>query len=146
MKGISNTMFLILLASLSVSITYVMYVFLTGTVSSASQAGTQISDNALSSLSSCIRIESVSGSRAFVRNCGEGYLTSSTLGMYIGETPLGFSMIPASIAEGETAIVTLYDLSSVSAGTHMLRATGPKASGEILVEAYGSPISLRILD
>ena len=146
MKGVSNILILILLAMLSVSITYMVYVFLIETTSSTTQSGTQITDSALSSFSSCIRIESVSGNKAFLRNCGEGVVTQSSLGMYMDEIALSFIMSPASISEDSTATVTLTSLASVDIGMHTLRATSPKASGQITVEAYGSPVSLRTVD
>jgi hypothetical protein len=146
MRGISTAIFLIMFLMISVSITYLLYISLTSTFSSVEQAGSDTSDQTLSSMSSCIRVESVSDSRLFVRNCGEGYVTEQNLGIYIDETYAGFSMIPSSLSEGDTGTVTLTDISSLSPGKYRLRVTSPRASSEISVEAYGAPISLRMVD
>jgi hypothetical protein len=146
MRGISTAIFLVLFLMISVSITYLLYISLTKTFSSAEQAGSDTSDQTLSSMSSCIRVESASDTRLFVRNCGEGYVTEQNLGVYIDEAYAGFTMSPTSLSDGDTGTVTLTDISSLSPGNHRLRVTSPKASSEISVEAYGSPISLRMVD
>jgi archaellum component FlaF (FlaF/FlaG flagellin family) len=146
MRGISTAIFMILFLMVSISITYMLYISLAGTFSQAQQTGSDASDQTLMSISSCIRAESASDTRIFVRNCGEGHVTQQNLGVYIDETYMGFSMSPSSLSDGETGTVTLNDISGLTIGNHILRITSPRASSEILVEAYGSPISLRMSD
>jgi hypothetical protein len=146
MRGISTPILLIMLVLISVSITYLLYVFLTGTFAELRQNGSDSSDETILSLSSCIRAESASNSNVFVRNCGDGYVTQQTLGVYIDESYMDFSMNPASLSSGDTGTVTLSDISGLEIGRHRLRVTSPKASSEILVEAFGAPISLRTVD
>jgi hypothetical protein len=146
MRGISTAIILVLFLMLSVTIAYLMYVFFTGSFMRLSQAGSDSNDQNLLSLSSCIRVESASGSKLFVRNCGEGVVTQQSIGVYIDESYVSFTMSPASISESETGTVTLNDISGLNLGNHRLRVTSPKASSEISVEAYGAPISLRTVD
>jgi hypothetical protein len=132
MRGVSQIVLILLIlviAMSSISVLWLSFYSIFGKV--ASSGNTSTLGNALSS---CMNIDSVKGNKVYLRNCGDGAVTNSSLRVYFDNAPVNFSMSPLSLGKGETGIITLYGLWGLSIGNYKLKITMPSAEVERYVK------------
>ena len=81
------------------------------------------------SLSSCMKIDSVSANRIYIKNCGNGIINNVSLAIYIDEQQFGYTMNPSPISRGQIGTVQI-DISSLSPGGHNITVTTNSAQAE----------------
>jgi len=135
MKAVTQIIAVIIIISLSIALVALFWIFISGTFTSLTSSGESTVGETLVTISSCMKIESVSGNKVFVKNCGEGSITEDTLNVYLSDIPFNFTMSPTIVGKDEVGTVSLYDLQDLSQGGYLLKVTNPKVITERTVEA-----------
>jgi hypothetical protein len=147
MKGLSQIIGVLLIVIVGISIISTVGFFVFGTFGSLKSSGDSSLNNSLGAMSSCIRIESLSGSNIYIRNCGSGYVTNTTTSAYLDGAPLKVSMSNLSLSRDDIGIMTA-DLTGIALGVHNLRVSNPNYAVDLPIEAYMNAliVSLRKVD
>lgn len=124
MKAISTIIEIIIIIIIVVAIISLLWLFSTILFSSVTQTGTTTITHVTQSMSSCMRIESVSNNNIYLRNCGQDLITNDTLNIYMDDLPISFNMTPSSINPSELAVIAI-PVWRISIGIHNLRITNP---------------------
>ena len=107
MKAISSLLVVIMLVLIVISIVGMSFVFFSGLFSTTTSFATNSTENIVSSMSSCMRVVSVTPNEITIRNCGEGVVESGSLTVFLDDEQISFSMDPVSIGEDEIAILSI---------------------------------------
>ncbi len=89
MRAITPVFSVLLIVVLSVTMVSILWLFMTGALNSLTSTGTSTVSESMTTISSCMKIESVYGNSVSLRNCGNGVITGDTLSVYIDDIPLG---------------------------------------------------------
>jgi hypothetical protein len=135
MRAITPVFSVLLIVILSVALIGFLWLFMIGTFNSLTSSGTSTVGESLTTISSCMKIESAYGNQVSIRNCGKGSITQGTLGAYLDDIPLNVTMSPIVVGEDGVGTVTLSGLWGFNAGRHMLRASNTKVITEVPVDA-----------
>jgi hypothetical protein len=146
MRAITPVFSVLLIMILSVTLLVFFWTFVTGTFNSLKLTGTSTVNESLVTISSCMKIESVSGNQVSLRNCGAGSISQSSLGAYLDDIPLNLTMNPIVIGENEVGTVTLYGLWNFNLGGHTLRMANPRVVTEAPVNAVLPDSTVLALD
>jgi hypothetical protein len=120
MKGISEFVLSLLLILILVSTITIVWLYYYGYLkfiesnSDTSQLG--------ESLSSCMKIDSMSANKIYIKNCGNGVINNVSLAIYIDEQQFAYTMNPSPLAKGQIGTVQI-DASSLSPGGHNITVT-----------------------
>ncbi len=134
MKSFSQIISLILILLITIAIVILLWGFISGTFTSLISSGESTVNETLVTISSCMKIESVSRNKVYVKNCGQGSITNDTLKIYLNNVLLNFTMSPSVVNEDEVGTVSLYNLWELSVGGYLLKVTNPKVITERAVE------------
>ena len=129
-------MTVIIIITITIALMALFWLFISGTYTSLTSSGESTVSGTLVTISSCMKIESVSGNKVYVKNCGEGSVTNDTLKIYLNDVPLNFTMSPTIVSEDEVGTVSLYGLWGLPEGGHLLKVTNPKVITEMAVESF----------
>jgi len=88
MRAITPVFSVLLIIILSVALVGFIWLFFTGTFNSLKSTGTSTVGESLTTISSCMKIESVYGNQVSIRNCGKGIIAMNTLSAYLDDVPL----------------------------------------------------------
>jgi flagellin-like protein len=121
MKGVSAIIAIVLLLVITISMAGFFYLWMQGSLFTTQASGTQQLEKTQESMSSCIKLESSSGSKIYVRNCGVGEIKNTSLSIYVDNTPVKYSL-PGNITEKSVGEITL--LSDIEPGSHGLKISG----------------------
>ena len=136
MKGVSEfieVLIILIIAIASISVVWLFYNSMFGSVTTAEN--THALDE---TLSSCMKIDSVKDNKVYLKNCGDGAVTNSSLRVYFDDAPVNFSMVQESISKGEIGTITLYGLTLWDMETgenHKIKITSPSGKVERFVKA-----------
>jgi len=136
MRAVTPVMTVIMIITLTIGLVALFWLFISGTFTSLLSSGESTVGRTLVTISSCMKIESVSGNKAYVKNCGEGSITNDTLNVYLDDVPLNFILSPTNVGEDEVGTVSLYGLWGLPKGGHLLKVTNPKVITEMAVESF----------
>jgi len=92
MRAITPVFSVLLIIVLSVAVVGFLWLFFTGTFNSLTSTGTSTVGESLTTISSCMKIESVYGNQVSIRNCGKGVIPQDSLKVYLDNVPLDTSM------------------------------------------------------
>ncbi len=95
MKAVSQIITLVIIIVIAISLVTLLWLFISEYYISLTSSGESTINETLIVLSSCMKIDSVSGNKLFLRNCGKGSITEDTLKVYLDEEPVDFSMDPS---------------------------------------------------
>ena len=143
MKGLAEIINVLLIVIVGISLVSIMWLFVFSTFDTLKSSGDSTLNTSVGTLSSCMRIESLSGNNIYIRNCGSGYITNTTISAYLDDMPLKFSMSNISLSKDDIGIMTV-DLTGVALGGHNLRVSNPKFAMDLPVEAYMNPLQLSL--
>ena len=135
MRAITPVFSVLLIVVLSVALVGFLWLFVTGTFNSLKSTGTSTVNESLTTISSCMKIESVSSNQVSIRNCGAGSIAQSSLGVYLDDIPLNLTMNPPVIGKDNVGIVSLSGLWNFNLGGHTLRIANPRVVAEVPVNA-----------
>ena len=119
MKGVSEFVVVLIILIIMIASILVVWLFYNSMFGSVTTSGETSSLG--ETLSSCMKIDSASGNKIYLRNCGSGTIIGSALGIYIDDVPYNFSMNPNSIGKGGFGVINLYNIQNLSLGNHELR-------------------------
>jgi len=97
-------------------------------------------------LSSCMKIDSASNNKIYLKNCGSGVVKSDKINVFIDEEPFEFTMSPNSISKGEIAEITIKNLLGISFGEHKIKITSPSGKTERYLKAVPHESCILALD
>ena len=103
MRAITPVFSTLLIVILSVALVAFLWLFITGTFNSLTFTGTSTVNESMTTISSCMKIESVYGNQVSIRNCGKGVITLGTLSAYLDDVPLNVTVPIKTL--GETSIL-----------------------------------------
>ncbi|NIO44180.1 MAG: hypothetical protein GTN36_01330 [Candidatus Aenigmarchaeota archaeon] len=135
MRAVTPVMSGIIIISLTIALMALFWIFISGSYTYLTSSGESTVARTLLVVSSCMKIESVSGNKVYVKNCGEGSITEDTLKVFLNDIPLNFTMSPTIVEEDEVGTVRLSGLLNFSLGGYLLKVTNPKVITERTVEA-----------
>ncbi len=138
-KGISSVVAVILLLLVSVSLAASTYVFLSSTVSTTEEAGSERVEQITQQLSTCVVIDSVYDNRMSVRNCGTGVVTNQSLFVFVDGNAVNFSMDKTQIIEDESGTVILSGWFNTPLGSHTVKLTSGTAAVTKPVKVIENP-------
>ncbi len=104
MKAISAIIVVVLLLLISISLISVVYVWssaLTGTVTSTTEETTS---ELTKQLSSCLKIDAISGNKIYLRNCGKGVITNKSLNIFLDNEKIKANL-DKTIAEEQQGVL-----------------------------------------
>jgi len=108
MKGVSNIVLLLITIIIVISSISALWLYFSVVLRiTTSTDSTSALGNALSS---CIKIDSTSGNKVYLRNCGSGVVTNSSLRVYLDDILINFSMSPQVLNNSVQGIISLYGL------------------------------------
>lgn len=137
MKGISQIVLMLLILVIAILSISVLWLYFSGLLVNITSSGNTSTPG--NTLSSCMNIDSVKGNTVYLRNCGDGTVTNSSLRVYFDNAPVNFSMSPLSLGKGQIGIITLYGSWDLSAGeNYKLKITTPSAEVERFVKVVYS--------
>jgi hypothetical protein len=137
MLGVSAIVELLLITLLLISLVSLLWFFTSGTVNAIARSGTNQTQRTQEIFSTCMIVDSIHGSTIYLKNCGYGVITNSSLGIYLDDTPLRYTMTPQTIGKGGVGTITA-NLSGVSVGDHVIKITNPNAQ---TVQSVGADYS-----
>jgi flagellin-like protein len=105
-KAITPVIAIVLLLMMTVAAAGFAYVFLKGTQEEVQKGTGESVEYMIKELSSCMSIDSISGNKIYLRNCGKGVITNDSLSFYIDGVPYEHTLT-GSIGEGEVGDVTI---------------------------------------
>lgn len=88
MRAITPVFSVLLIVVLSVALVSFLWLFFTGTFNSLKSSGTSTVGESLTTISSCMKIESVYGNQVSIRNCGKGVVSGDSLKVYLDDIPV----------------------------------------------------------
>jgi len=132
MRGISAVVVIVLLLLISIALISAVYIWATAITTSTTTSGTEQVSELTKQLSSCMRIDAVSGNKIYLRNCGKGVITNESLSVFIDEAKVGHST--ETIGEGKTGEVNVSGLWKFSLGRHNLKITNGATFANALIE------------
>ena len=130
-KAISAIIIVVLLLLISISLISVVYIWSYAMTGTTTEAGTEQITELTKQLSSCLKIDAISGNQIYLRNCGTGIITNESLSVFIDDTKVGHSTL--EIKEKELGTVNISGLWQFS-GEHKLKITNGAASVGALIE------------
>ncbi len=133
MKGVSE--FVIVLIILIIAIASILVVWLFYNSMFGSVVTSEDTSNLGEVLSSCMKIDSVSSNKIYLRNCGTGTVRNDSISVYMDEAPIAFTMNPSSIGKGQVAEIALSGLWGMSFGNHKIRISSKAGEVERYVKA-----------
>lgn len=126
-KGVEAVVAIVLLLMMTVSAAGIAYVWTSSIQKDVQETGTAQTQKLVEQASSCMSIDSVSGRNVYLRNCGDGTITGSSVLVYIDGIPANGSLSPAAISEGDLGIITLSGIWNLAYGKHTLKVTNGQA-------------------
>ncbi len=93
MRAVTPVITGIIIISLSILLVALFWLFIYGTYSSLTSSGESTVGRTLVTISSCMKIESVSRNKVYVKNCGEGVITQDSLKVYFDDIPLNITSV-----------------------------------------------------
>lgn len=137
MRGVSAIVELLLITLLLIALVSLLWLFTSGTIRAITQSGTNQTQRTQEIFSTCMIVDSVHGSTIYLKNCGYGVITNSSLNVYLDDIPLRFNVMPQTISKGGVGTININALSMVgiSIGDHVLKITNPNAQTVQTVEA-----------
>ncbi len=96
-------------------------------------------------VTSCINVESASGNKIYLRNCGKGEIPPSSLKIYIDGIPVDYKLT-SSIGEKEVKAVVLKGLWKFSSGRHMLKVVAGNIKLDKSIELVPHPSAILVLN
>ncbi len=145
MKAVSPIITVILILLILSAIIILFWAFLSDLFSETTERGETEVTHLTETISSCMKIESMSQNKLYLRNCAEGVITNSGLNVYINDEKYGFEMMPSSISKGEYAIISL-GVWGILEGEYALRITNPETEVFTYFEAEWSDPVVLVLD
>lgn len=88
MRAITPVFSVLLVAVLAVALISFLWLYMTGTLNSLTFTGTSTVNQSLTTISSCMKIESVYGNQVSIRNCGKGVINTNDLTAYLDDVLL----------------------------------------------------------
>jgi len=143
MKGVSEFVVVLIILIIAIASLLVVWLFYNSMFGSVTAQGETSSLGDV--LSSCMKIDSVSGNKTYLRNCGSGVIKSNNIRVYIDEIPYNFSMSTASIGKGGVGTVELNNIDNLSSGNHKLRIASSSGEVERFVKVVYSNASSEII-
>lgn len=134
MRGVSAIVELLLITLLLISLVSLLWLFTSGTINVITKSGTNQTQRTQEIFSTCMIMDSISGNTVYLKNCGYGVITNDSLGVYLDDTPLTYTMTPQKIDKGGVGTITT-NLFGISIGIHNLRITNPNTQTVQQVEA-----------
>ncbi len=134
MKGAVDLITLIIVACMVVSIGLMLWFYLSTYYWQVTRSGENSTAKSLETLSSCMRVEEAAKNNFFIRNCGTGLITNSTLSVYVDDNIFSFNLTPVSIDAGKTGTLALQGAWGLSASQHTLRVTNPNVETSALFD------------
>ena len=145
MKGVSEFVIVLLILIIAIASILVVWLFYNSMFGSVTMSeGTSSLGEALSS---CMKIDSVSGNKTYLRNCGDGSIRNDTINVFIDDAAFRYSMSPIYIGKGEVGTIEL-NLQSLGLGNHKLRITTKSTYVEryVNVTMSGSDKVLKLIE
>jgi hypothetical protein len=98
-------------------------------------------------LSSCMKIDSASDNKTYLKNCGSGSIKNDTLSVFIDDASFNYFMKPASIGKGEIGTIEL-NIQTLTLGNHKIRITTKSTEVEryVNVTMSGSSKVLKLIE
>ncbi len=134
MHGISTIVELLLITLLLITLVSLLWMFTSGTINVIARSGTNQTQRTQEIFSTCMLVDSVYGNTVYLKNCGYGVITNDSLGIYLDDTPLKFSMTPQKIGKGEVGTITV-DTLGLNKGDYDLKISNPNLEVVQQVEA-----------
>ena len=143
MKSLSSVVAIIMVLVITIALVGILYTWITTTVGSTAKTGTQVTSKLKEDLTTCMRIDSVSGNRIYLRNCGSGKIYNQSLTVFLDGEQIPHSL-PSDIDPGKTGAVKVYGLWKYSLGSHTLKVTLGQLSVQRSVELAPNPSAVAV--
>jgi hypothetical protein len=124
MKGVSEFVIVLIILIIVIASISVMWLFYNSMFSSVATSGETSSLGQV--LSSCMKIDTVSGNKTYLKNCGSGSIKNDTLSVFVDDASFKYSMSPAYIGKGEVGVIEL-NIQNLALGNHKIRITTKSA-------------------
>jgi hypothetical protein len=134
MRGISGIIELLMLTFILISLATLFWLFTSGTIGTITESGSQRIERTEEYVATCMKIDSIYKNKVYVKNCGDGFIESQSINLYLDEDPVPFLMSPDKTGKGGIATLTL-DISGMKKGGHALKITSPSLQLVQAVEA-----------
>jgi hypothetical protein len=112
MHGISTIIEIVMIVFILVSLSVLLWFFSSGAIKTLTDSGSNRMQNAQQSMSGCMVIDSIYKNKIYIKNCGNGNISNSTLGVFLNDAKVNSSMTPQNIGRGEIGTIT-YDLGHI---------------------------------
>ncbi len=132
MKAISTVIATIMLLMVTVSLVGVFYVFSSTLAGTTTGSGSQQTSQLTTQISYCMQIDSISGNKVYLKNCGKGMIENKSLVVTMDGIKLGASTL--TINEDETGTVNVTGLWNIPFGKHNLKISNGAAFAQALVD------------
>jgi hypothetical protein len=145
MKGVSEFVLVLIILIIVIASILVVWLFYNSMFGSVTMQGETSSLG--EALSSCMKIDSVSGNKTYLKNCGSGSIRNDTLSVFVDDASFNYSMKPASVGNGEIGTVEL-NIQNLALGNHKIRITTKSAEVEryVNVTMSGSNKVLKLIE
>ncbi len=122
MKGVSAVLTVIMIFVITIALVSVIYTWTTSTTGGLTATGKKQVQQVTKQLSTCMRIDSVSGNRIYLRNCGFGVITNDSISVFVDGAPVSFSL-KQDIQSSKSGELEILDLWRFSPGTHTVKVS-----------------------
>jgi hypothetical protein len=120
MRGVSEFVIVLIFLIIAIALLLVVWLFYNSMFGSVKTSG---NTPALGeALSSCMKIDSVSDSNIYLKNCDVNSIRNDTLAVFIDDAAYGYSMSPTYIGGGEIGTIQL-NIQNLALGNHLIRIT-----------------------
>lgn len=137
MRGVSAIIELLLITLLLISLVSLLWLFTSGTINVITRSSTNQTQRTQEIFSTCMIVDSIKGNTVYLKNCGYGVIVNDSLGVYLDDMSLRYTMTPQKIGRGEVGTININasDMMGVRIGDHDLKITNPNAQTTQRVEA-----------
>lgn len=145
MKAISSVVAVILILLIIMALTATLWIFLSGLFPTITGTGERTINRTVTTLSSCMWIESIGGNKVYLRNCGKGVITNDTLAVYLDDDTSDFTMTPEIVGEEEAGTISM-PIWGIPPGDYKIKITNPQTMIQRTVEAVLPDSTVLALD
>jgi len=145
MKGVSEFVIVLIILIIAIASILVVWLFYNSMFGSVTTTGKTSSLG--EALSSCMKIDSASDNKTYLKNCGSGSIKNDTLSVFIDDASFNYFMKPASIGKGEIGTIEL-NIQTLTLGNHKIRITTKSTEVEryVNVTMSGSSKVLKLIE
>lgn len=123
MRGVSPILAIMLLLMITIAMTGAVYLFLQRSFTPVFDSSSSQADSLGRSVQTMMKIENIAGNKVYIRNVGSAPISNGSLGIYIGNTPVNYTL-PADIPVGQVAEIAINQTWGLPTGGSELKITG----------------------